>query len=577
MLKPPRASADAAPAELQPASLQAIGALGERLAQVTDEAALAEIATSATPALLGARVVGWLTEQHERCEGADWDETSRLVIRRAALSALPRAGRCVVLDGESLPPAIAAGLDGGAVVAAALRVQRDPVGVLVAVLAPPDSATQSALSLLAQLASSCLAGLRVAQLLRTEARELEAQLDVRSRELRRAEQQIINSDRLATLGTLVAGIGHEITNPLATVMLNNGALVNRLARAGLPAGLLTEAQRLVAENDEALERIRGLVGELRTFARKDDDSMHPLDLRPVIESSLRLCRAHLRHVDLHVELAALPAVRGSSSRLGQVFLNLLVNAAQAVHGAVQPRISVRAQPNGERVRVGVSDNGPGVPDALKPRIFDMFFTTKAAHEGTGLGLAIAKDIVVRHGGTIELESQPGAGATFWVDLPTLAADAASASAGSRRATPSSPGIKPARRKPSMPQMAAKPEPRARLLIIDDEVMILRALERELENDFEVVSARSSEEALAAVQAGRFDVVLCDVNLAGENGYDVVQRLDGLATGLAARSVFMSGGPIATAPRAGTRFVAKPFQVPALLQILRGIVAAAATA
>jgi signal transduction histidine kinase len=576
MLQPPRASeGDAASSgsgpDVQPASLQALGALGERLAQVTDETALADLATAAAPSLLGARVVGWLTEAHERCAGADWDETSRLVLRRAALAAPLRAGRCVVLEAAVLPPTIASALAGGAVVAAPLRMQRDPVGVLVAVLDRPDTQAQTLLAMLAQLASSCLGGLRMADLLRSEARELESQLDARSRELRRAEQQIINSDRLATLGTLVAGIGHEITNPLATVMLNNGALVNRLARAGLPAGLLTEAQRLVAENDEALERIRGLVGELRTFSRKDDDSMHPIDLRPVIESALRLCRAHLRHVDLHVELATLPAVRGSASRLGQVFLNLLVNAAQAVHGAVQPRISLRATTVGERVRVGVADNGPGVPDAVRPKIFEMFFTTKAAHEGTGLGLAIARDIIVKHGGTIELESEAGAGATFWVDLPTLAADAA---AGSRRGLPSSPGIKPARRKPSMPHLAARPEPRPRLLIIDDEVMILRALERELDSDFEVVSARSSEEALVAVQAGRFDAVLCDVNLAGENGYEVVQRLDGLAAGLATRTVFMSGGPIAEKPRAtgSGKFVAKPFQVPALLQLLRGVAA-----
>jgi CheY-like chemotaxis protein len=230
---------------------------------------------------------------------------------------------------------------------------------------------------------------------------------------------------------------------------------------------------------------------------------------------------------------------------------------------------VRAQLVGDKVRVGVSDNGPGVPEAVRERIFDMFFTTKAPHEGTGLGLAIVQDIVVRHGGNIELESRPGAGATFWVELPAIGVDADT----SRKGSPSSPGIKPARRKPSVPQLAARPAARPRLLIIDDEVMILRALERELEGDFEIVSARTGAEAAAAVKNGRFDVVLCDVNLAGENGHDVVHELDRAVPGLAAHTVFMSGGPVDPRPRAAMppgRFVAKPFQVPALLQVLRGM-------
>jgi signal transduction histidine kinase/CheY-like chemotaxis protein len=563
------------PPDGPPADLQQVVALGERLAGASDEPALAEIATLATPALLGASVVAWLTDRHERCEPSHWDETSCLVLRRAALAELPRAGRAVVLAGDARPPALAQALGSAVLVIAPLRTQRDVVGVLACAVPDADTRVQALLAMLAHQASASLAGLRLADLLKNEARALEAQLDKRTRELRRAEQQIIVSDRLATLGTLVAGIGHEITNPLATVMLNNGALVNRLARAGLPAGLLTEAQRLVAENDEALERIRGLVAELRTFARKDDGIPHALDLRPVIDSSLRLCRAHLRHVDLSIDLPTLPAVRGSSSRLGQVFLNLLVNAAQAVVGSTHPRISVRAEVRDDKVRVGVTDNGPGVPEAVRERIFDMFFTTKAPQDGTGLGLAIARDIVERHGGRISVESRPGDGATFWVELPVLTGEAAT----QRPRTPSSPAIKPARRKPSIPQLAVRP-PRPRLLIIDDEVMILRALERELEADFEITTAKTGDDAVAATSTSQFDVVLCDVNLAGENGHDVIQRLERGAGGLAARTVFMSGGPVDTKARTTSnpgRFVAKPFQMPALIEMLRSVMASAGTA
>jgi signal transduction histidine kinase len=570
MLKPPPRPPDGVHVDLQ----QIVG-LGERLSGAGDEAALAEMATLATPALLGASVVAWLTDRHERCEGCDWDDTSRLVLPRAALTLMPRAGRAAVLASADLPAELQAAVGEAVVVAAPLRVHRELCGVLVCVVPEADARVTSLLTLIAQQASASLVGLRGAELLKDEAHALEAQLEARSNDLRRAEQQIIVSDRLATLGTLVAGIGHEITNPLATVMLNNGALVNRLARAGLPAGLLTEAQRLVAENDEALERIRGLVGELRTFARKDDGSLNPLDLRPVIDSSLRLCRAHLRHVDLSVEIPSLPAVRGSASRLGQVFLNLLVNAAQAVSGAVHPRIEVRASVADDKVRVGFSDNGPGVPEAVRERIFEMFFTTKSPTDGTGLGLAIARDIIERHHGKIELEAHAGAGATFWVELPTIHVERGE----TRRGTPSSPAIKPARRKPSTPHMSALPQHRPHLLIIDDEVMILRALERELEGDFVISTARSGAAALAVVGKGRVDAVLCDVNLAGENGHEVVGRLDAAAPGLAARTVFMSGGPVDGKTRVALpagRFVAKPFQVPALLQMLRGVMAAAGT-
>ncbi len=568
MLKQPR------PASEGPlVDVPQVVALGERMAGAADERALAEIATLASPGLLGTSVVCWLTDRVELTNGVEWDETSRLVLRRAALATLPRPSRATHLAADSLPPAVAETLGGLGLLIAPLRVQRDLVGVLVCAVAEDDERVPLLLAALAQLASGCLGGMRSAELLKDEARALEAQLEQRTAELRRAEQQIIVSDRLAMLGTLVAGIGHEITNPLATVMLNNGALVNRLARAGLPPGLLTEAQRLVAENDEALERIRGLVNELRTFARKDDESMQALDLRPVIDSALRLCRAHLRHVDLHVELPVLPVVRGSAARLGQVFLNLLVNAVHAVGGASHPRVEIRAVVNGDKVRIGVSDNGPGVPEAVRARIFEMFFTTKAVGEGTGLGLAIAQDIVTRHGGQIELGPGLGGGATFWVVLPAVDLEATGAK---RPGSPSSPSIKPARRKPSLPQVTPRPA-RARLLIIDDEVMILRALERELENDFDVTTARTGDEAVAAAGSMKFDVVLCDLNLAGENGQEVVKRLDAAAAGTSTRTVYMSGGPVDSKPRGAAlvpaRFVSKPFQVPALLLVLRAVLVA----
>jgi signal transduction histidine kinase len=389
------------------------------------------------------------------------------------------------------------------------------------------------------------------------------------------KRQLVVAERMATLGTMVTGIGHEITNPLATAMLNSGALLTKLTRGDLPAGVLTDAQRILAENDEALDRIRALVNDLRVFGRRDDDHTAPLDLRAVIESALRMSRASLRSVELELKLPPLPLVHGSVTRLGQVFLNLLVNAAHAVGAVKKPRVVVVGEviPGGDgierEVRVGVVDNGHGIADEDRPHLFEMFFTTKAAGEGTGLGLPIARDIIVSHGGRIELGRGEGQGAAFWVTLPV-----ASSNQTSRK---SSPGIRPARRRPSDAH-TPEPEFRPRVLIIDDEVLILRALARELAREFDITVACSGSEAEAALKSGGFDAVLCDLNLGGESGIDVVARLEARTAGLRARTVFMSGGPLDGRQRDGLAggadgpagFVAKPFAFPTLLQLLRQV-------
>jgi signal transduction histidine kinase/ActR/RegA family two-component response regulator len=564
-----------------------LAALGDRLGGVIDEKALAEICLTAGARLVGAQAMAYLSDQVCRAHATvgrppAWDDDTLAVLRSTALQAIAVGGRAGALAAEAIPPGLLTTLaPGQTVIAAPLRHQRELVGVLVAVVAPPSPGpgpgphALPVLASLAQLASGCLGGMMLTERAREHTRELEVQLEKRGREVRLLEARLISSDRMATIGMLAAGIGHEIANPLATVMLNNGALNNRLARAGLPAGLLTESQRLLAENDEALDRIRGIVSELRTFARRDDDSMQPLDLRAVVESSLRLCRAQLRGVDVKVELPALPVVSGSSSRLAQVLLNLLVNAAQALGGMDKPRIVVGAELAPDEVHVTVADSGPGVPEDVRERIWDIFFTTKGPGVGTGLGLAIARDIAARHGGRLELGVSPLGGAMFRLVLPRRAGATADEA---RPKTPSSPSIKPARRKPSAPSLPAMLDaiaPRPRLLIVDDEVMILRALERELGSDFEVVTALSGDEAVRHAEARRVDAVLCDLNLVAETGLDVTKRLAGLDAGVLARTVFMSGAPLTTRLRqqlqsTPSRFVSKPFDMTALTRLLREI-------
>lgn len=562
-------------AEASLADLKQVVSLGERLATATDERSLAAMCSGPTARLLGGSAAAFVTDRVAFADGAAWDAAALEALRAAALPALGIARAAGPL--ESLPAPVAATVGSGRMLLAApLSLQRELVGVLACVTTDSPVA-RLILSAIAQLASAYLGALRVIGTIRVEAREVEVLLEKRTRDLRAAEAHLIVSDRLAAIGTLAAGIGHEISNPLATVMLNNGALSNRLARAGLPAGVLSDAQRLLGENDEALDRIRTIVGELRTFVRKDDgSSFSPLDVRAVVESATRLARAQLRGLELQLALTPVSPVLGSQARLGQVFLNLLVNAAQALSATSRgARIDVRSEERGQEVVISVADNGPGIPPDVLPKIFDMYFTTKAGH-GTGLGLSIAHDIVARHGGRIEVDSTVGVGTTFRVILPIKAPAAAGSPRPVTGRGAATPAVKPARRKPSHPGIAIPDVKRPRLLICDDEPAILRALTRELELEFEITATSSGDEATSACGTGRtFDAFLCDVNLLGESGLDVSSRVAALDPRLGQRVIFMSGGTLSDRARVAavadpTRFVAKPFDLPALVRLLKAI-------
>lgn len=246
------------------------------------------------------------------------------------------------------------------------------------------------------------------------ARELrEAQLRA---ERRRMQEQLLLSERLASLGMLAASVAHEVNNPLASLMA-----CLELAR---------EEQMRPEDRHQALgdalmcaERIRDIVRDIKVFSRPQDQQPGPLDVHRVMDSSLRMARHHIAH-RAHIirEYGTIPMALGSETRLGQVFLNLLVNAAQAMpegrHNANTIRVATRADGQ-DYVRVEIQDSGQGIPPELRERIFDPFFTTKAVGEGTGLGLAICRRLVVEMGGEISFDSEVGRGTTFHVRLRAL--------------------------------------------------------------------------------------------------------------------------------------------------------------
>jgi PAS domain S-box-containing protein len=359
---------------------------------------------------------------------------------------------------------------------------------------------------------------------------------------RRMENQLIFAGRMAAVGTLAAGVAHEINNPLAYIVANIdfvrqqvttfGSRVNRLSGLGDMGHALDEAGEALAEARQGAERVRNIVRDLRVFARGDEDQSGPVALRRVLDSSINIAWNEIRHrARLVKDYGDTPMVESNESRLGQVFLNLLLNAAHAIpEGETERneiRVSTRTDSRGYAV-VEVRDTGVGIPPEIRDRIFDPFFTTKPAGEGTGLGLWICSGILSALGGEITVDSDKGKGSVFRVVLPPVAIE--TAAAGPTRA-PVDVGA-----------------PGGRLLIVDDEPMILGALRRSFSADYHVTCVGDGRRALERIRAGeRYDVILCDLMMPEITGMDLYAEMTRLAPDQRERIVFVTGG--AFTPRA----------------------------
>jgi len=330
------------------------------------------------------------------------------------------------------------------------------------------------------------------------------------------------ADRMRSVGMLAAGVAHEINNPLTYVLANLDLLAMKLP--ALARGD-SELKALIDDAREGAARVRDVVRDLRALSRADDEPTGAADLRQVLESCFKLADSEIRYrARLVTELAAAPPVRGSASRLAQVFLNLLINAAHAIPAghADEHRITVRLRTaRDERVVVEIADTGMGIDRSIRGRIFEPFFTTKPAGEGTGLGLAICHGIVKSIGGEIAVESEPGRGTTFRVALPVAAA-----------APPPPPPL-------SRPVAAAR---RGRILVIDDEPAIGNSLRLLLEKDHDVFVLTRARDALACITGGeRYDVILCDLMMPEMSGIALHAAISATAPELLPRMVFVTGG------------------------------------
>ncbi len=256
---------------------------------------------------------------------------------------------------------------------------------------------------------------------------LEARVDERTLELRETQGQLIQAEKMKSLGQLVAGVAHELNNPIGFVHANLQLLDEYMRKLVESQRSENDTQRvqeaiskLLERSREGTTRVKKIVQDLRTFSRMDQAELQDADLHEEIERTLRLMEPRFKNdIAIEKQFGDLPRVRCYIGQLNQVFLNLLMNACDAIERNGTVRITTRPTPEG--VCLAFEDDGPGIPEEVRSRIFDPFFTTKPVGVGTGLGLSVSHGIIERHGGRIWVESEPGEGTTFHIELPLDAA------------------------------------------------------------------------------------------------------------------------------------------------------------
>jgi len=381
---------------------------------------------------------------------------------------------------------------------------------------------------------------------------------------RRSQARLLLTDRMVSVGTLAAGVAHEINNPLAFVLTNLSFITDALAELEREGGrpgrenVLRELSEAVADVREGAERVRDIVRDLKIFSRGDDGSRVTVDVERVLESSVKMAWNQIRHrARLVREFGQdVPPVEAEEARLGQVFLNLVLNAVQAIPEgdakANEIRIATRRDPKGHVV-VEIRDTGVGIPEEVRRHLFEPFFTTKPVGVGTGLGLYLCREIVLGLGGLIEVESKPGGGAAFRVLLPAQGQPALART--DRPGTASS----------------APVPPRGRVLVVDDDAMLASTIARIL-SKHEVILVGSARDALERLSRGeRYDVILCDLMMPEMSGIDLHAELAKNAPDVLPAMVFLTGGaftPHASdfVARVPNEVIEKPFD-PAALRAL----------
>jgi two-component system NtrC family sensor kinase len=392
-------------------------------------------------------------------------------------------------------------------------------------------------------------------------------------EKRRLQEQLLQSEKMSAIGQLIAGVAHDLNNPLASVVGFSDLLGEA---ADVPPRL---AEPLAVIRQEA-ERASAIVRNLLSFARRQEGERQLQSIRPILESTHQLLKNQLMaaRIELTLEFEpGLPEVAVHANQIKQVFVNIINNAAQAIAttkegggggggGGGRIEISTRCEPDG--LSVNVSDNGPGIPEDVAQHVFEPFFSTKSEGEGTGLGLSICLGIVKEHGGSMRVDpggAGSGRGATFTVELPT--------------------GVRPQASpldRTGQARASAEPAPTARLerlrvLVVDDEPHILHYMQATLESwGHEVVVARDGSQALKRALMQPFDIIICDLRMPRLGGREMFQTLARMHPTVAERIIFATGDTVRGdtlqfLEELGRPFLQKPFKLDALRRVLAGVV------
>lgn len=340
--------------------------------------------------------------------------------------------------------------------------------------------------------------------------------------------RLVQTDRLSTLGTLAAAVAHEINNPAAFMLLGLDMLAKNLGDSS--DGVRTTIEEL----RDSMKRIVDIARDLRLFAGApgaDEATVAIVDVNRTLESALSLTRGKLiERAEIVRELGEVPPVLMADGRLAQVLVNLLVNAAQAVPKPQAGRppgehaVTIKTDTDGHNVQIEVRDSGCGIPQDILSRIWQPFFTTKGPDVGTGLGLAISKSIIERAGGTIFAESPPEGsdrGSRFVIRLPAAGSDVATSQA---TTTP-------------LPRAPAR---RGRVLVVEDEIALARALTEQLSQLHDVTVAKNGLEAIERLDEADYGAILCDLRMPGMSGEELYETIERRDTELARRFVFMTG-------------------------------------
>lgn len=396
----------------------------------------------------------------------------------------------------------------------------------------------------------------------TAEREAQRELQETREAQERMKRQLLLADRMASVGTLAAGVAHEINNPLSYVLSNLDMIIEDLESiaGGAPLTRVAECTAMASEAREGAERIRKIVRGLKTFSRADAERRSVIEVTPVLELSIQMTFNEIRHrAHLVRDYGPMPLVEADDGRLGQVFINLLVNAAQAIGDGHPDRKEIRVSTGTDAAGnafVEIRDTGPGIPEDAIDKLFDPFFTTKPIGIGTGLGLSICHNIVTAMGGRITASNGASGGAMFRVTLP-----AASGSPSEAVAASTPPSIAPRR---------------AALLVIDDERSVGQMLRRRL-HDHDVTPMTSAREALDLLATGaRFDMILSDLMMPEMSGMELYDEFVRVHPDLVERVVFMTGGAFtgeaqAFLDRVSNECLSKPFSTAELRRAIERFV------